>query len=317
MARQRVVWTALGIVYVVWGSTYLAIRYVVQTVPPFLGAGVRFIVAGALMAGLVAVFRDRARLRVSRREAGASALVGGLLLLGGNGLVMVAERTIASGLAALGVAVVPLFVVLLRLATRDRPPAATLAGVGLGFAGLALLLDLGSGHLAVGLLIVLGAAASWSVGSFFSSRLPLPADPLVSTTYEMLFGGAMLIVLALARGEGSQFSLGAVSLASWLGLGYLVVFGSLVAFTAYVFLLQAAPISTVATYAYVNPAVAVLLGTMAGEPLTLSIALGGGLVVLAVAVVVTTESRARRRSAPMEPAPEPVPIAAERASATS
>lgn len=297
MARQRTLWTALAIVYVVWGSTYLAMRYLVETVPPFIGASARFLLAGAILAVVVAATRGVGALKVRPREAASSALVGVLLLAGGNALVMLAERSIDSGLAALVVAAVPLFVVVLRVLGRDRPPAATLAGVLLGFGGLAVLVHPGGGS-GTGVLVVLFAAFSWSVGSYLSGgRLPLPADPLAHTTYEMIAGGLAVLPVAAARGDFSGFALRQVSTASWLALAYLVVFGSLVAFTAYVWLLREAPISLVSTYAYVNPAVAVLLGTLTGEALTGRELVGGAVILAAVAVVVTTESRARRRTA--------------------
>ena len=309
MAKPRAVWTALAIVYVVWGSTYLGIRYFVETVPPFLGAGLRYALAGLILGALLGGTRGFGRLRVPMREVAASGLVGLLLLVGGNGLVMVAEQSIPSGLAALCVAAVPLFVVVLRLATGDRPPGATLLGVVVGFVGIATLVQPG-GSATGGVVAVLCAALSWSIGSFVSGGLRLPADPLVGTAYEMVIGGLALLVVGGARGEAASFSLGDVSTASWIAFGYLVVFGSLVAFTAYVWLLQSgAPISTVSTYAYVNPAVAVLLGTVTGEKVTGRILVGGLLVIVAVAVVVTTEGRARRAAGPdrapaqVEPAP--------------
>lgn len=304
-APPRAVWTALAVVYVVWGSTYLAIRYLVETFPPFIGAGARYLVAGIVLAAILAVARGPAVLKIRPRSLAATTLVGALLLVGGNGGVVYAEQTVRSGLAALVVAAVPLFVVVLRLLTRDRPPAATLVGVLIGFIGLAVLVH-PTGHVGSGVLIVLAASLSWSVGSFFSGRLPLPTDAFASTTYEMLTGGALLLALSAVRGEWGHFSVGQVSAASWWALVYLVILGSVVAFSAYVWVLTAAPISTVSTYAYVNPAVAVLLGTLAGEPLTRTLVVGGLIVIVAVAVVVTTEGRARpRQPAGDALAPEP------------
>jgi len=288
---------ALAIVYVVWGSTYLAIRYAIEGFPPLLSAALRFLTAAALLAGYVVVRRGWPR--ITRAEAVTAALAGVLLLAGGNGLVTIAEQRVASGLVALLVACTPLWIVVLRTALRDRPGPATAGGVLLGFAGVGLMfLPGGSGGTDVGYaaLVVL-AALSWAVGSLLQTLRPVPADPLVLTTVQMVAGGAVLLVVSTARGELAGFDLGAVPGRSWLALAYLIVFGSLVAFTAYVWLLGNAPVSLVSTYAYVNPAVAVLLGALvAGERLTGS-ALAGGLVVLAaVAVVVTAESR--RRSVP-------------------
>ena len=303
------VWSALWIVYVVWGSTYLAIAYVVETLPPALSAAARFALAALVLTAWVGARRGRAALRVSREQVRGAAVVGLLLLLGGNGLVVLAEDAeLPSGLAALLVASVPLWVVLLRLAVRDRPTPMTLGGVGLGFAGVALLLLPGARPEGVALgaagAVVVGSLL-WSLGSFYASRRSLPGDPLVSTALQMAAGAAGLVVLGLARGE--RLHPEEVSLASALGLLYLVVFGSLVAYTAYSWVLTAAPVSKVATYAYVNPVVAVGLGALlrdeALSPLTV---VGGAVTVLAVAVVVREESRRRRREAVELAAPEPV-----------
>jgi drug/metabolite transporter (DMT)-like permease len=289
---------ALAIVYVVWGSTYLAIRYAIEGFPPLLSAGIRFAAAALLMLGYLAVRRPAA-LRATRAQLVTAAVSGVLLLAGGNGLVTLAEQRVDSGLAALLIACVPLWIVILRALLRDRPGPATALGVLIGLAGVALIfLPGGSGGTDVayaGLCVL--AALSWSVGSLLVTLRPVPADPLTLTTVEMAAGGVVLLVAAAARGEFGRFAPGDAPGSAWFALAYLVVFGSLVAFTAYVWLLGNAPVSIVATYAYVNPAVAVLLGALfAGERLTGS-ALAGGLVVLAaVALVVTAESRDRRRA---------------------
>ncbi|MFF5445221.1 EamA family transporter [Streptomyces sp. NPDC012888] len=288
------VWAALAIVYVVWGSTYLGIRVVVETVPPFLSAGARFVTAGLLLAALVAWRQGPAALRVTRRQLGSVVLVGLLLILGGNGLVVLAETSIDSGLAALLIAAVPMWVVLLRAGTGDRPAPRTLGGVLLGMAGLAVLCSPGlSGSVRLsGVLLVLAATLLWSLGSFSSGRLPMPANPFAASAYEMVAGGIAALLVGVVRGEPRGFDPGAVSAGSWVALGYLVVFGSLLAFTAYAWLLQAAPLSLVATYAYVNPVVAVFLGWLIlDEALTWPILLGGTVVVAAVGVIVSTERR--------------------------
>lgn len=240
------VWAALGIVYVVWGSTYLGIRIVVETLPPFLSGGTRFVTAGLLLAAIVAWRQGPAALKVTRRELGSAALVGLLLILGGNGLVVLAETSIPSGLAALLVAAVPVWVVLLRTAFGDRPGLGAFGGVLLGFAGLGVLTVPGlSGEVKIGgVLLVLVAALLWSVGSVSSARLPMPANPFTASAYEMLAGGLAALTLGLVRGEQHGLDLGAVSGRSWAALAYLIVFGSLVAFTAYAWLLQAAPVSS-------------------------------------------------------------------------
>ena len=288
-------WTALGLVYVVWGSTYLAIRYVVVGLPPLLTAGTRFLLASALIATFVVVRRGRAPFRASRRQWAGAAGIGLLLLLGGNGGVTLAEQAhLPSGLTALLVAGVPLFVVVLRLLTRDRPTSRTLAGVAIGFVGLAVLLLPGARPTGVSLLAagtVVVSSLLWSVGSFIATRIPLPADPLVTTVAEMLGGAAGLVVVGLLRGERPPAS--TVPVSSLLALAYLVVFGSVVAFTAYSWLLGTAPVSRVATYAYVNPVVAVVLGALiAGEQVTVVSLVGGGITVLAVAVVVSEQAPA-------------------------
>jgi drug/metabolite transporter (DMT)-like permease len=293
-------WAALGVVYVVWGSTYLAIKVSVETMPPLLGGGVRFLVAGALVLLLVAVLRPRT-LRVTRAQLGTAVLAGVLLPLGGNGLVGVAEQSIDSGLAALLVAAVPLWIVLLRWLFADRPNAITLVGVLVGFAGVAVLVSHGGarGHLG-GALLVLVASLSWATGSYATTRLPMPANPFAGAGLEMLSGGIGMLLIGLVRGEGRGLDLAQVSGRSWLALGYLIVFGSLLAFSAYVWVLSVAPVSTVATYAYVNPAVAVFLGALVlGEPVTATVVAGGLVIVAAVAIVVTAEGRARRGAAPV------------------
>ncbi|WP_233358865.1 EamA family transporter [Thermomonospora amylolytica] len=290
-------WAALLVVYVVWGSTYLGIGIVIESMPPLLHGGIRFLAAAALLAAFLAVRHGPGVLRVSRRRLGSAALVGLLLLTGGNGMVAVAEQHVSTGLAALLVAAVPLWLVLLRTAGGDRPPAATLLGVAVGFAGVALLSVLpgGSSGSAFGAVVLLLAALSWSVGSFLAGRLPMPASTFTASVYEMAAGGAALLALGLARGE--TLDLGAVTARSWLALAYLVVFGSLLAFTSYAWLLGNAPLSIVGTYAYVNPVVAVLLGALfLNEAVTWPILLGGAIIVLGVAVVVWGDNRRPRPS---------------------
>jgi drug/metabolite transporter (DMT)-like permease len=294
------VWVALGIVYVVWGSTYLAIRFAIETLPPLTSGGIRFLSAGLLMLALVVALRGRSALAAPRGQLATAAVSGVLLLLGGNGLVSVGEQKVPSGLAALLVGCVPLWIVAFRVLMRERPGAVTVAGMLVGFAGVALIFLPGGGGSGAdpgyaGLIVL--ASLSWAVGSMLVARRPVPQDPLALTTVQMLAGGAAMLAVAAVRGEFAELDPGAVTTRSWLAVGYLVVFGSLVAFTAYVWLLGRAPVSVVSTYAYVNPAVAVLLGAMlAGERLT-SATLAGGLVILvAVAVVVTSEGGRQRRA---------------------
>ncbi|WP_422744484.1 EamA family transporter [Micromonospora sp. WMMD754] len=304
-ARPALIWTALALVYLLWGSTYLGIRVAVESLPPLTSAAMRFAAAAVVLALVLRLRRGPGALRVPARRLGSAALVGVLLLAGGNGLVVLAESgppggAVPSGVAALLVATVPLLVVVLRTAGGDRPRAWTFAGVALGFVGLVLLVlprDGVDGVPLVGALIVVAGAVSWSVGSFLSGRIRMPADPFVATVYEMVAGAVALAVVAAARGELADFSPAEVTTRSWVALVYLMVAGSLVAFTAYVWLLAHAPLSLVSTYAYVNPAVAVALGALlVAEPVTAQVLLGGAVIVAGVAVVVSTERP--RRTAP-------------------
>jgi drug/metabolite transporter (DMT)-like permease len=289
------VWTGLAIVYVVWGSTYLAIRVVVETMPPLISGGVRFIVAGAILYAALRLRGGAEKVRFTREHVVSSAIVGGLLVTGGNGLVMVGEVDVPSALAALIIASVPLWVVLYRRVAGETISTGTLAGVLVGFAGLALLLLPSGGNDEVtswvGLLLVFCAAPCWALGSFLSKRRPLPADPFLSTALQMLLGGAISLVAGIARGETADVDLGGFSFDSLMAFAYLVVVGSLIAFTAYVWLLQHAPISKVATYAYVNPIIAIVLGwSILSEDITVWMLGGAAIVVASVATIVRKES---------------------------
>ena len=284
MSREGRVWAALGTVYVLWGSTYLGIAYAGETIPPLFAASTRFITAGALM-GIVLRLRGGS-LRVSRREA-ASAVAVGCLMPIGNSVLFLAERSVPTGLASLIIASVPLWLAVLRL-TRERLPWQVLAGVGVGFAGVALLARPSGGAHATGIALCLCSALMWSSGAFLSSRLPLPGDPFAATSLEMLTGG--LVLLPISAFTVHHFSPSAASLAGW---AYLVVFGSLVGYTAFVWLLANAPLGMVSTYAYVNPIVAITLGVVfRGERLTWRLLVGAAIVVAAVAIVVRREPAA-------------------------
>ena len=289
------VWTGLAIIYVVWGSTYLAIRVTVETMPPLLAGGTRFVVAGAIVYSILRARRGRDAVRFTRAEVLGCAVVGTLLVTGGNGLVMVGELDVPSGLAALIIASVPLWVIVYRRTAGERVPQVTLAGVAVGFAGLALLLLPGGGDEGVeswvGLLLVFCAAPCWALGSFLSKRVTLPRDPFASTALQMMLGGATSLIAGLARGEAGGVDVGSFSGDSLLAFVYLITIGSLVAFTAYVWLLQHAPISKVATYAYVNPVIAIFLGWLIlSEDITLTIVAGAVIVVASVAAIVRRES---------------------------
>jgi len=302
-------WAALATIYVVWGSTYLAIRVMVETMPPLLSAGVRFAVAGAAFWIFLRLRRGPDAMRVTRTQVAHAALIGTLLCFGGNGLVTVAEQDVPSGLTALLIGAVPLVVVLFRLGERDRPPLATLAGVAVGFVGLAILVIPGDrpGDAPLwGVLTIIAAAVFWATGSYYSKRMTLPDDPFLSTSLQMLIGGGAMLVVALPAGEYGDLDPGRFSGDSWLALAYLTVVGGMLAYTAYTWLLQNAPISTVATYAYVNPVIAVVLGwAILDEEVTAAVAAGAALIVLSVATVVRRESGTPTRAPDRSPAPEP------------
>jgi drug/metabolite transporter (DMT)-like permease len=282
-------WTALWTLYLVWGSTYLAIKVNVESLPPLLSAGLRFALAGALV-GAILLLRGRS-LRVAPRELAAAALMGASLLACGVGVVTLAETHIASSTAAIIASSVPLQVIVLRSLSGAPAAWSTRLSVAIGLAGVALIvLPGGRGeNETIGLLLMVAAAVSWALGSFFSRRLPLPRDPFVATTYEMLAGAALLLAAGGIRGEG--IDLGAASARSVAAFAYLVVIGSVVGFTAYVWLLDNAPISKVVTHQYVNPLVAILLGALVlSEELRWTTLVGAGAIVSSVFWVVRRET---------------------------
>ena len=281
-------WAALWAVYLIWGSTYLGIKVAGDTIPAFAAVSSRFLIAGLLMAAIVALRRGRGALRITRKELACAALIG-LLLPGANGILFVAERTVPTGVASLIIASVPLIVVLLRIAGGDRPPPLAIAGVLIGFAGVALLFHPEGGATWWGIGLTGLSALAWATGSYLSSRIPLPQDAFVATAFEMLAGGALLLPFGIAqRPDPAEFS--AISLVAF---AYLILVGSLVGFTAYVWLLHHVPLGTVSTYAYVNPVVAIALGMLfLDERITWRIALGAAIVLASVAVVVRRETEA-------------------------
>lgn len=282
-------------VYLVWGSTYLAIRYAIETVPPFLMAGTRFLVAGALLLGWTmrpGARRDEGLARLTLSQIVWASIVGTLLLFAGNGAVVWGEQSVPSGIVSLLVAVVPIWMVLLDWARRGgkRPTAMVVAGLVTGVVGLVVLIGPSSvGAHAIdrtGALIVLGGSLSWAVGSILSRSSRLPRSPIVATALEMLAGGAVLVLAGAVTGELASFSLAQISTRSLLAWAYLVVFGSLVGFTAYIWLLGKVAAARVATYAYVNPIVAVFLGwAFAGEPITARTIAAAAVIVAAVAMI--------------------------------
>ncbi|HVY65262.1 MAG TPA: EamA family transporter [Gammaproteobacteria bacterium] len=282
---------AFAIVYVVWGSTYLAIRFAIETLPPFLMAASRFLVAGAVLY-LWARLAGGAE-RPGRPQWLATGAVGLLLLLGGNGLVVWSELKVPSGVAALIVALVPVFMVLVDWLRPggSRPSLQVVAGLALGIAGVAWLVGpdslAGGGRIdLIGAGALVLACLSWSLGSIYQRHAPMPGSPSLSTAMQMLAGGAGLFLIGVALGEPRRIDVAAFSLRSVLGFAYLIVFGSILAFSAYIWLLKASTPARVSTYAYVNPVVAVLLGwALADEPLTPRMLVAAAVIVGGVALI--------------------------------
>ncbi len=288
---------AFAAIYVIWGSTYLAIRVVVLTMPPLLSAGLRFSVAGAI---LYWVMRWRGEARPTRTHWLGAAICGTLMLLGGNGGVVLAETIIDSGVAALLVATVPMWMVAVNALRPGGvwPSLAEVSGLVVGFAGVWVLVQpvAGGGVNPLGALLVVCASLSWASGSIYSRHAPLPKSPLLSTAMQMLGGGAALFVAGTLRGEWGGVDPARWSVASLGSLLYLIVFGSLVAFSAYVWLLRVSTPARVGTYAFVNPAVAVFLGWLVlSEPLSASLLVAMGLIVVAVVIVTRYGRRAQPR----------------------
>lgn len=303
------IWLALLALYVVWGSTYLAIRFAVETIPPFLMAGFRFLISGAILYIWRRIAGDPTP---TPRQWRAAVIVGLLLLLGGNGLVSWAEQHVASGIAALMVASIPLWMVLLD-AFRPRgtkPDWKIVLGLLIGFGGIVLLVSSSGGTSSaagfdlIALAVLLLAALIWSYGSLFSRDADLPESSLLGTGIEMLGGALGLFVVGTLTGEWGQLHLEDISAASAIGLVYLIVFGSLVGFVSYSWLLRNAPIALVSTYAYVNPLVAIFFGAWLGHELITNRIVLSGLVIIG-SVVVINWSKQTKTPRPKEPAPSP------------
>ena len=296
------IWTALLAIYIVWGSTYLAIRFVVETMPPFLSAGVRFLISGAI---LVLWQRLRGCPAPTRREWGTATIIGLFLLLGGNGGLVWAEQIIPSGIASLFIGATPLWMALLD---SLRPGGTRLgwqtwAGVLAGFAGIALLANpwrsgLDGLHLDPwGVVVLLLAALSWSIGSLYSRKAHLPESPLMGTGMEMLTGSLGLLAFGSLVGEWGQLDLVGITTRSLLGLLYLITFGSLVGFVSYTWLLRNAPTPLVSTYAYVNPLVAILLGTLLGsEPISWRVIISALVILSSVGMINFSRTHAAART---------------------
>ena len=285
---------AFALVYVVWGSTYLAIRVAVESLPILLYAGVRFVIAGVVLYAAVAL---RGLPPISRRHWRDAAIVGALLLLGGNGLVSFGERTVPSGIAAVIVATVPLDMVLLSWAwTRRQPSWSLLAAIAIGLVGVALLVGAfgvaGTRIDPFGAALLVVASVSWAAGSLYSSRAAMPATPILATAMQQIAGGVLLLAAGGATGELVSLDPTTFTTRSLVALAYLITFGSLVGFTAYIWLLRNVAPAVVSTYAFVNPVVAVFLGwAILGEEISLRTIVASAIIVLAVAIITIEQAR--------------------------
>ena len=313
-------WAALLALYLIWGSTYLAIAVAVQSIPPFLMAAIRFAIAGLIVVTWTALRNGGRPPRITRIEIRDSAMVGGALLGGGMGLVAVGVQTVASGIAALLIALMPAWLAVLGwLFLRDRLPRLVVVGIALGLVGVAILVAPADG----GTIDLFGIAALilspifWAAGSLYAARrATLPANGLFGSGIQMLAGATILGVVGIAAGELGRLDLHGITSNSLLALTYLVLVGSLVGFLAYGYLLRTAPLPLVSTYAYVNPVVAVILGVLLlAEPVGPRLLIGSVVIVVAVALIVTARSRTGRPVSapavadPLPAVPDPISLA--------
>ena len=290
------IWLALGTVYILWGSTYLGIKYAIDTIPPILMGSVRFLIAGGVLYLLAIRTGDTRGDRLGSRQWIAALVIGGLMLVGGNGGVILAEQYAPTGVVALLVATAPLWMAVIdRVVFGRRLPALVIVGLVVGFGGVAFLIGSpGAGHINLfGAALALAAPLCWATGSVFTRHVKLPSRPLVAAAMEMLWAGLLFGVASILTGELGRVHWQHVSTTSIVALLYLIVFGSLIGFSAYVWLLRSAPLSLVSTYAYVNPVVAVILGAIfVGEAVTARLVIAGGIIIAAVALIVVARSRA-------------------------
>ena len=290
------IWLALGTVYILWGSTYLGIKYAIDTIPPLLMGSLRFLAAGGVLYLLTIRAGDTRGDRLGYRQWTAALVIGGLMLVAGNGGVILAEQYAPTGVVALMVATTPLWMAVIdRVIFGRRLPVLIIAGLLIGFAGVAFLIGSPvTTHLSLlGAALVLVAPLCWAFGSVFTRHVKLPSRPLLAASMEMLCAGAVFGVASIVTGELGRVHWQHISTTSIVALAYLIVFGSLVGFSAFVFLLRAAPLSLVSTYAYVNPVVAVILGALfVGEAVTARLVIAGGIIIGAVALIVVARNRA-------------------------
>ncbi|GDX13834.1 drug/metabolite exporter YedA [Actinomycetes bacterium] len=298
ISKSQMTWLSLWTVYLIWGSTYFAIAYVIESMPPLLAMGIRFLIAGLLLALIISFRQGVGELKIPRAELRSSLLMGFLLLGFGIGTVSIAQAYVPSGIVALIIAALPLWIAIFRTISGERLAKTSWLGLAIGFAGVALLLKPGSispvseienSKLFLFMLLVLLGNIGWALGTFLAPRFPLPKNTLVFTAYEMLAGGASLTLAGFIKGESISDFLDATSW-SWLWFVYLIIFGSIAAYSAYLWLVANAQVSLTATYAYVNPIIAVALGAIfLDELITGAYAIGGLIILIGVILVVSVE----------------------------
>ena len=298
ISKSQLTWLSLWTVYLIWGSTYFAIAYVIESMPPLLAMGIRFLIAGLLLALIISLRQGTSELKIPRAELKSSLLMGFLLLGFGIGTVSIAQAYVPSGIVALIIAALPLWIAIFRTISGEQLAKVSWLGLMIGFAGVALLLkpgsitpvsDIENSKLFLFMLLVLLGNIGWALGTFLAPRFPLPKNTLVFTAYEMLAGGASLTLAGFIKGESISDFLDATSW-SWLWFVYLIIFGSIAAYTAYLWLVANAPVSLTATYAYVNPIIAVALGAIfLDELITSAYAIGGLIILVGVILVVSVE----------------------------
>jgi len=305
ISKSQLTWLSLWTVYLIWGSTYFAIAYVIESMPPLLAMGIRFLIAGLLLALIISLRQGTSELKIPRAELKSSLLMGFLLLGFGIGTVSIAQAYVPSGIVALIIAALPLWIAIFRTISGERLVKRSWLGLVIGFAGVALLLkpgsitpvsDIENSKLFLFMLLVLLGNIGWALGTFLAPRFPLPKNTLVFTAYEMLAGGVSLTLAGFIKGESISDFLDATSW-SWLWFFYLVFFGSIAAYTAYLWLVANAPVSLTATYAYVNPIIAVALGAIFLDELITSAYAIGGLIILIGVILVVSVERIKREPA--------------------
>lgn len=294
------VWIALTTVYIVWGSTYLGIALVIESAPPLTSMGIRFIAAGLILAIILSIFKSKKIMKIKRNELISSIFLGGLLLGFGIGNLTLAERFVPSGIAALIIAALPIWVTIFQSLVGIKHKRITLFGIFIGLVGVALVVLPGGTGPAPGadptkvkfwMFMILIGNIAWAFGTFMTQRIPIPKDPFVLTSYEMLFGGIALTIAGFFRGEKVNLEvISQMTLTSKWAWVYMVLIGSIVGYGAYIWLLSNASLSLASTYAYVNPVVAVLLGFLIlGEPLKWPLFVGGLIILTGVALIVNGE----------------------------